>query len=324
MTSGTWIAELPRTLWLLAAVLVGLLHGSIREWASNRDPLDDYDVLLTDQRQFEGALVSERHGHRLFKDVTVYPLWLRDRSTGSKRLVHLVTGAYWDGRTSVQDGAVQARWDPAVFVAPVPYQPVGSTGLEQNTTVLDYLAGMRKARGVEFRYAWWWWARRPTFTSTAASVALIGVIAPTALNLLAFGRLTRPRREKRPSLWRVRLRRRASPPAAVAAVVTPVLPTPEPAAPAVAEAAPNPVAPLPPSDPLPAPTPVTGPEHHYGAKADDFYPTELRVAPPQHPKPDVDAGQHRSMRQNNVRDIPSSGGACPVGKNARAAAAPGL
>ena len=288
MAAGTGWAELPRTLWLLAAVAVGLLHGSIQEWASNRDPLDDYDVLLTDQRRFETALVAERHGHRLFKDVTVYPHWLRDRSTGSKRLVHLVTGAYWDGRTSVSDGAVQARWDPAVYVAPVPYRPLaaapdGAAG----GTVLDYLAEMNKTGGVEYRYAWWWWVRQPVFTSTAVSVAVIGVAGPAALNLLAFGTLTRPRREKRPWLWRVR-RLRSRPPAPAPALPagangaeSPVLPKPLPEPAPVATT----VAPLPPPDPTPVPVPATNADHHYGAEADDFYPTELHVAPPHQAKP---------------------------------------
>ena len=287
MAADTWIAEIPRTLWLLAAVIIGLLHGSVREWASTRDPLDDYDVLLTDQRQFESALVSERHGHRLFKEVTVYPHWLRDRSTGSRRLVHLVAGTYWDGRTSVRDGAVQARWEPAVFVAPVPYQPASSAaGATPSRTVLDYLAELRKDRGVEFRYAWWWWARRPMLTSTLASVTVVGVVAPAALNLLAFGTLTRPLRERRPSLWRIR-RRTPRPPVVAPAAPTGPQPRPEATAPpeAIPESGAAVVAPLPPPDPSPAPVPAAEPEHHYGAKADDFYPTELRVAPSHHSKP---------------------------------------
>lgn len=285
MTTGTWVAEIPRTLWLLAAVLVGLLHGSIRDWAATRDPLDDFDVLLTDQRQFESALVAERHGHRLFKDITVYPHWLGDRSMSSRRLVHLVTGAYWDGRTNVRDGAVQARWVPAVFVAPVPYQLVdGSAGTVPAGTVLDYLGQLRQTRGVEFRYAWWWWARRPVFTSTLVSVGLIGGVAPAALNLLVFGMLTRPRAERRPSLWRVRRRRSQGAAAPVVAASRPS--AEEPSAPPAG--LPEPVlaraAPLATADPVPVPA-ASEPEHHYGAKEDDFYPTELRVAPPHHSKP---------------------------------------
>ena len=95
------VAAVPRWAWVVAGLVVGLLHGSLREWASTVDPTDDYDVLLTDQGRFESALVDERLGHRLFKDVTVYPHWLPSRSTGGKRLVHLVTGSYWDGNTSI-------------------------------------------------------------------------------------------------------------------------------------------------------------------------------------------------------------------------------
>ena len=271
------VADLPRWLWLSAAVVVGLLHGTIREWSTLSDPLDDYEVLLTDQRQFEHALVAERHGHRLFKDVTVYPHWVRHPS-GERRLVHLVTGRYWDGRTEVKDGAVQARWDPACFVAPSPYR-------EDAGTVLEYLAKLRDTKGLPYQYAWWWWTRRPLFTSTAASVAALGVALPTALNLVAFGTLLRPRTEKRPSLWRVRIKRRYAPPAGALTVATAARSEPQ-ALPAVAAGEPRaerlPHRPLPPAEPVLA---VAKPseEKHFGAERDDFYPTELHVAaPPKH------------------------------------------
>jgi hypothetical protein len=259
------VAALPRWTWILVGLAVGLLHGSLREWASTSDPTDDYDVLLADQRQFEAALVGQRLGHRLFKDVTVYPHWVRSRATGEKRLVHLVTGAYWDGNTQLKGDAVVARWEPACFVAPVPY---GS-----HATVLDYLAELKAREGVQYRYAWWWWTGRPTFTSTVVAVTVIGVIWPTAVNLLAFGRLTRPPRQRQPSLWRVR--REKSAPAPPPTSSTPPSAEREPIATDVA-VSPSPAAAAPVlMTEAVGPAPSQQVEHHYGARPDDFYPTEL-------------------------------------------------
>src|SRR5688572_7589461 len=209
------VADFPRWVWVIAGLLLGLAHGAMRDWAGAVDPLEDYAVLLTDQREFEHALVAEEHGHRLFKDVVVYPHWTPGPRSGGKTLVHLVAGAYWDGRTETKDGATVARWDPACYVAPVPYEPVvnqvgtggTTTGTVESTnarTVLDYLGDLRSTRGVQFRYAWWWWMRRPLFTSTLVGVVLIGGVAPTVLSLLAYGRWFPPPREKRASLRRVR------------------------------------------------------------------------------------------------------------------------
>ena len=287
------VADLPRTFWIAVAVVVGLAHGAVREWSGDADPLDDYPVLLTDQRQFERALVAERYGHRLFEGVTVYPHWARDPATGRKRLLHLVTGQDWDGRAEAGErGSLEARWRPACFVAPTPYEPIqipGASGAggRRFESVVDYLAAVRAAGGPPYRYAWWWWTGRPAFTSTAVSVVVIGGILPTALNLAAFGRLTRPPRERRPSLWAVRIRRR--PRARAAAPAAPVRRTDddvnEPAATA-APASPPDAASLP--RPLPTETVAAAeaPAHdkHFGARKDDFYPTELGFAP-QHKAP---------------------------------------
>jgi hypothetical protein len=221
-------------------------------------------VLLTDQRQFETALVDQRLGHRLFQDVTVYPHWVRSRATGERKPVHLVTGAYWDGNTQLKGDAVVARWEPACFVAPVPYG--------QYATVLDYLAELKARQGVSYRYAWWWWTARPLFTSTLVAVVAMGVVWPTVVNLLVFGRLTRPPGVGWPSLWRVRRVKAA--------------PSPTAGAPSTGEREPVPAAP-PEAPPRAAPAPVLRTEavaaapasqqveHHYGARPDDFYPTEL-------------------------------------------------
>ena len=118
------VADVPRWVWVGIALAVGLAHAWVREYSSQADPLDDYPVLLTDPRQFEQALTAEYMGRQAFIDVTVYPHWVRNGSGSGKRLVHLVTGGYWDGRTQAAADGLQARWEPACFIAPVPYEPV--------------------------------------------------------------------------------------------------------------------------------------------------------------------------------------------------------
>ena len=284
------VADLPRWAWVAAGLLVGLACGSVREWSSLSDPLDDYGVLLTNQRQFEHALVAESHGHRHFKHVTVYPHWTRGGPGGSRQRIHLVTGLYWDGRADVKDGQVVATWQPACYVAPVPYHaasgPVPGRG-GRAATVLDYLATLRETRGVEARYAWWWWARRPLWAWAFAGVLLIGGALPSALTLLAYGTLTRPPGAKRPSLWRVRVLRRRAAPVVAAVTATPgggpgpvAAPSPAGAAGAVAQPAPAHfprAAPPPPEcEPIEA---AAVEEKHYGARREDFYPTQLHTDP---------------------------------------------
>ena len=275
------VADLPRWAWLVAGLLVGLVHGSVREWSGRADPLEAYPVLLTDQRQFEHALVAERHGHRLFKDITVYPHWTNRGSTGGKVLVHLVTGMYWDGRAEVKDGAARARWEPACYVAPIPYRPLSSDKPEAGS-VVDFLDELRRTRGVESRYAWWWWMRLPLVTSSLGGVLLIGVCLPSALSLVAYGTILPPPREKRPSLWRVRNPRRAAAkpaaPVTVAIDTRPEEPAAAPPPPVATDPAPPPLKPLTAEEVSAVPVPHE--EKHFGAGREDFYPTELRVPHP--------------------------------------------
>jgi len=69
------IATLDRWHWVVTALLVGLTCGGV--WQSARNDLDDgldrYGALMTDQRQFEAALVSQAQGLPLFRDIRVYP-----------------------------------------------------------------------------------------------------------------------------------------------------------------------------------------------------------------------------------------------------------
>jgi hypothetical protein len=276
------ISALKRRHWIAIALVVGLIHGSIRQSSESNSQgrLDDFDVLLTDARQFEQALLSEVQGRRLFQDLTIYPYQL-----GPGRAVHLVTGRYWDGRPEMKDGQLQARWAPACFIAPIPYRAPPPEGRSMEgkefPSVLDYLATLNATAGVRFRYAWWWWMIHPLSVSVAASLLFIGALWPTLINLLTYGTLTRPREAKGASLWRMKNAGDSRLPSRGAGValgleessdmpaLNPVAAPPQSAHPAavpVLTGAPLEAAPLTPSE-----------EKEFGARREDFYPTELHV-----------------------------------------------
>jgi len=99
---------------------------------------------------------------------------------------------------------------------------------------------------------------------------------------LVFGMVARPPRERRPSLWRVRRRGGGAPKSAEA--VEPAAPmsvAPEPARlPEPTKAPDSPVIPATLRQEAIVVTDEVADERHFGAKPDDFYPTEIHVDPP--------------------------------------------
>jgi hypothetical protein len=161
-----------------------------------------------------------------------------------------------------------------------------------NPTVLDYLAIADKARGVSYRHEWG--NSYPVATWTAASVLLVGVVGPTVINLLAFGRLFRPREPKGIDLRHVCA---STQPVAVAATsadgpdlaqfnneLAATLAAADGDYTGVGSAANDSAAPVRALATQPAPAAAgpggAGRDRTYDAKEDDFYPTERR-----HPHP---------------------------------------
>lgn len=285
------ITTLKRWHWVAIALLLGWLHGVLRQGASGGEGrLDAYDVLLTDPLQFEQALVGTDRGLRRLKDLVIYPYHPDGRAK-----LHLVTGLYWDGRTETVGGQVQARYVPACFVATIPFR-LESPGAPARSfpSVMAYLDSL-DGGGVRYGYAWWWWATGPVFTSVCGSLLLIGGLWPALVNLLAFGTLTRPAEAPGLSLWRVHRPPPAAAPPPLAHDADALRrleqeleqnlargpdPTSErapqgtPAAPAVRQLATG-------DDRDALPAAVSHPDKEFGAQRDDFYPTELHV--PSHP-----------------------------------------
>jgi hypothetical protein len=71
-------------------------------------------------------------------------------------------------------------------------------------SILDYLASVQAANGNTFRYLWWKEPGVRTASCMAGSFAIFGLILPTLINIMAFGSVFQPKREKGVSLRHVK------------------------------------------------------------------------------------------------------------------------
>lgn len=298
--------------WLLISLLVGGACGGVRQSASDdiEDRLDRHGKLIADPKRFEVALLTKVRSQPLLKDVVVYPYWIPRREGQGNgredggRLVHVVSGKYWDGKAKKEGGQTVARWVPASFLAQVPFEPrlalPGGDGAPAKfASVLEYLAFLERKEGIRYRYAWWWWAAEPLFVWTAGSIVLVGVLWPMLINLLTFGTLLRPREERGRSLWGVRSATQPKPVRAATASVSldeleaelesrladdAKSPEPARAAPAIRQLSNAPL--------LPA---AEGPKEvtEYNARDEDYYPTAARATPRGHPDGSGAGGRKR-------------------------------
>lgn len=280
--------------WLVVGLLAGLACGAARDAAINfADELDGYGQRLG-QREFERAVVADLHGRRRFDRLAVYPYRLAGSSAANAVRVHVVAGLYCDGQPREENGRLALRWEPAYFVAAVPYQPVTTTATTTAAAsaspvsypdVLAYLQSLSPkspgGRGVTFRYESWAWAARPPFLWGCGVFLFVGVVWPTVINLLAYGRLTRPPEPKGISLRDVRRPAAAAPPAEAAPDLSAVRALDEELEAAVASA-PTPAATVSTApvrslatSPVEAADVAPGSQKHFGARREDYYPTEL-------------------------------------------------
>jgi hypothetical protein len=155
--------------------------------ADFEDQLDAYGTLVADQRRFEQWLTEKAGDIRQFRDARVYPYWLPSRK-GGKRLVHVVSGYYWNGQATLVNGRAEAHFNPVCYLASVPY--TSATALDASgagrefPSVLAYLDFLRSTAGVQYPYVWWGWATKPLFAWTVGCVLVIGVVWPAFINLL--------------------------------------------------------------------------------------------------------------------------------------------
>jgi hypothetical protein len=281
------LATLRRWHWMALGAIAGLIVGLVR--SASDGPLyglniQGYGVLLSDQQQFENALVQDYNGIRLFSDPVVYPHRDSD-AVGRRKLVYIVTGRYWDGRPRVRGSESVAEWLPRCVITQTPYRPrigiagAGGATISEFPSVLEFLAALNQQYGVQYRYAWW--AAYPVTSWVFACLIVVGGIWPTVVNLMAFGTPGRPPHVKPLSLWNVRAPKKPAQKPAVDELTVPGDSTGE-----IDIGQESRVASEPPSTAVKTlvgtaleMTPAAPEESkEFGAKDDDYYPTERHVA----------------------------------------------
>lgn len=198
------LVVLKRWHWLVVSILVGLGAG----YAARPTSLDvrAFGEGMNGQKDFERALVRESEGHRRFMDIVVHRQSITDPAGGTRE-AWIVSGLYCGNAPDPADG--NWHWRPKFFVADEPYKPVNplseltngrggeSIGRFQQMarpTVLDFLEVLHDAAGVSYVHAWW--RSYVIATWLVASLVLIGLVLPTAIDLIVFGRFIRPREPK--------------------------------------------------------------------------------------------------------------------------------
>lgn len=268
------LAALHRWQWLLISGFVGWCLGYVTRVAPS--DLPSLGNSLNSQRQFEAALVEQIGDTRRFKDLVVR----RCRVPGMGD-VDVVSGMFCTGQPEPNDQAY--HWKPTFFVATVPYRSTSAVAelagsqepaqsINQATpNVRSFLTALH----VPFVHAWW--RSYSMATCLAASVAVIGLIWPTLLIRITHGQWTRPPGEKGISLWGVRMRPAAKTLLAHGEDTQVREERADHAASPSLIAEPGQIASTAPRLAAPPLTPeLTAEVEHkeFGAKPDDFYPTE--------------------------------------------------
>lgn len=247
--------------WIIIGLVVGTGYGLLR--CGQDLDLSGFERIIAARGEFESALLTEQQGIRRFHSLVVYPARLADGTA-----VQVVAGKYFDGTLETVGQERWARWRPACYIA-------------EPSDIASYLNSLA-SRGVTYRYAWW--RNRPWAAALGAAggVAIVGVVWPTLLNLIAFGSLRRPPEERAISLRNTRSTQRPaerSAPPPDCAIDPRAIDLPAPASPPAPEPRPVPaILPATPDDPLPPP-PETPPVA-FGQDKDDYYPTQRHASRP--------------------------------------------
>lgn len=258
------LVSLHRLHWLLISILIGVGLGYFTRVAPS--DLKFYGSSLNNRHSFEAAVMEHIGDAARFKDIEI-----RRCQVPGIGDVDVVSGLYCNGKPEEKDQAY--HWKPTFFVASIPYRPGDEIDGPTVANVRDFLTELK----VPFIHAWW--RSHSMATWLIASVTMIGLVWPTLLIRIAYGRWTRPPGEKGISLWNVRTTRGGKKPMTSPTMAgmrdehsgSPPMP-----ASAVESMPPLFVAKPLSSEPLPAVAVNDAAHAEFGAKADDFYPTEKR------------------------------------------------
>ncbi len=201
----TQLSSLKRWHWLVISILIGIALATIAT-PKAIDLRTEYGDARNSQKDFENALVREIEGRRRFKNIVVHRQSVPNPA-GGDRNVWIVSGLYCSNVPEAGDGKL--HWKPSFFVADEPYRPANDLSIflghvseaniskfekVPNPTVLDFLQLLGETSAVKYSHAWWRsYAAQLWFVG---SLAMIGIVWPTAIDLIVFGRLIRPREEK--------------------------------------------------------------------------------------------------------------------------------
>ncbi|HXE52556.1 MAG TPA: hypothetical protein VN541_06040 [Tepidisphaeraceae bacterium] len=246
--------------WMLASLAVGLAAVAIHNWSTGELSGAAVPVDLSSQQQrFETALLGNVEGHAMLRNISVWARSVLD-ADGNTRTVDVIEADYCTGEIEEHNGRRLYVWRRSRFVVPVPYRlktalsdPAVAAAYAArirnvgNPTVLNLLDAVRAVRKSGYSYAWW--DARPWAVFGGGSVLLIGLVVPLLIRLSAVGRLAQPAAKDQTP----RQEPAAAPSASLAIEPAPIAATRE-------------------------PEPVT-PEHEFGMKKDDYYPTERAGRP---------------------------------------------
>jgi hypothetical protein len=189
------VEKVRRWHWVVLGLMVGLALGYAHAALAPGDLFSSASTIS--QADFEAAVAAEpQGGHPIVRDITVRPeprfhrVTLRRFERVSDHVAR-VKGA--DAAADIDPNAW--KYYDYTLTARVPYRKAGPP----SNTVLDYLADMKKSRGLRYRVAWW---NRPSVAVTlwaAGCTILIGGVWPTVLRLMVGTGLGRPPEPEKPA-----------------------------------------------------------------------------------------------------------------------------
>jgi hypothetical protein len=284
------IRNIKRWQWILASLAVGLLLGYFQQ-----APTENWQKAFGDsipQQQFEEGLLRNQNGSRWFRNIVLYSERLE--LAGKTVPVTIVAGEYFNGRLESQNGQLVAVWHPCCYIAEESFRPITPLAGQQGSNTL--IAYLNTLPGVSYSYAWWRDPKWALCLWTAGSFLFIGLIWPTIINLLVFGRIMRPGEKRGIDLSKVSAHtpESALPPASAdLTAVTKMADEIEAklaaeAGPSLADAHAGATAPavakLSATNMESQGTSESHEERHYGQEKDDFYPTEVHQPHPEEDK----------------------------------------
>jgi hypothetical protein len=319
------IERVKRWQWIAISLLVGLVIGFVRNMFAD-EVLAGYGESMNSQAYFETAMLRrtklpDGKDRANFDNLVIFDIKLQDPDNPTKTInTYAVAGKYYDGKpTKRKDGTMAMEWRPYFYPAPLPYKPKIPAGAPAAATahgfvdsvetlfdklhlkdadppdsVLTYMRALKAANKVDFRHEWWRGRRASISLWTLGCFVGIGLIWPTVVNLVAFGRLTAPPDENAVNLRKVSSATTTT--AKPAAVVTRndmdelermeaamearlKASGPHAAVASTAAAAPAPIRQLTAKELELAKTQSSEEHKEFGADKDDFYPTERHHAP---------------------------------------------